>query len=134
MDNMLLARISGVESVARFVTVLLLFVFVCFITYYTTKFTASFQKGRFVTSNMEVIEAMRLSNSQSIQIVRIGEKYIAIAVCKDSVSVLCELQEDELMIKESKEVEKIPDFKTLLEKVKGKADTKNKKQADRDER
>ena len=128
---MLLSVSSGVESVARFITVLILFLFVCVLTYYTTRFTASYQKGRLKTSNIEVIEAFRIANNKYIQIVRIGEKYMAICVCKDTVTLLCELTEDEIIHTGQQDNAMTVDFKELFEKMKQRKNTK--KQADKDE-
>jgi flagellar protein FliO/FliZ len=82
-------------------------------------------------SNIELIEAYRISNNKCIQIVRIGEKYIAIAVSKDTVSMLCELTEDEI-VRNSQEWNASPiNFKELFDKIKNKTNTK--KQAGKDE-
>lgn len=128
---MLLSVTTQAESVARFITVLILFIFVCIITYYTTRFTAAYQKGRMTTANIEMIEAYRISNNKCIQIVRIGEKYVAIAVCKDTVSVICELTEDEIMRADKDGSIPAVNFKELFDKVKQKKNTK--KQADKNE-
>ena len=62
---------------------LLVFVIVLAATYYFTKWMAGFQKERNLSGNIEVIETARISTTKYIQIVRIGSKYMAIAVGKD---------------------------------------------------
>lgn len=42
------------------------------------------------------METFRITNNKYIQIVKIGEVCLAIAVCKDTVSVLCQLEEEDL--------------------------------------
>lgn len=69
--------------------------------------------------NMELIEACRIAPGKYIQIVRVGKKYLALAICKDSVTLLSELSEDEIKITEKKEM---VSFKELLEKAKKRAD------------
>ena len=129
---LLLSAAPGLKSVMQFFTVFALFLFVCVITYYTTKFTASYQKGRMRSSNMELLEAVRISGNKYIQIVRIGSKYLAVAVCKDQVSMLCELTEEELLLQDQTPEGAAPaEFKELFDKIAQKM--KTKKQADKDE-
>lgn len=66
------------------------------------------------SGNMELIEAFRIAPGKYIQIVKIGTRYLALAVCKDTVTLLTELQEDEVKITEKKE---LISFKELLEKA-----------------
>ena len=127
---MLLSVLGTISSIAQFITVLLIFLFVCVITYYTTKFIASFQSGKNHAKNIDVIETYRITNNKFIQIVRTGEKYMAIAVCKDSVTLLCELKEEEI-VKQDLDGQQTESFKEIFEKVKQMK--KVKKQADKDE-
>ena len=84
------------DSYVQFVTVLILFVFVLAVTAFVTKWIGGYQKGRSVGKNMELVEALRLSNNKYVQIVRIGRKYLALAVCKDTVTMLSEIPEEDL--------------------------------------
>lgn len=93
---MLLAEGTRTSSIAQFFTLLILLAVVLGITYFTTQWIAGYQKGQMAASNMEVLETMRLSNNKYVQIVRVGEKYLAIAVCKDTVTVLTELSKEQL--------------------------------------
>ncbi len=129
---LLLAKTSDFKSVMQFFTVFALFLFVCVITYYTTKFTASYQKGRMRSSNIELLEAVRISGNKYIQIIRIGTRYLAVAICKDQVNLLCELTEEELLLHEQTPDGTAPaEFKELFDKIASKM--KTKKQADKDE-
>lgn len=47
-------------------------------------------------TNVEVIETFRLSQNKLVQILRLGESYVAVAVCKDTVTVLREIPAEEL--------------------------------------
>ena len=87
---------SRTDSYVQLVTVLLLFVFVLAVTAFVTKGIGGYQKGRSVGTNMELVEALRLSNNKYVQIVRIGRKYLALAVCKDTVTMLSEIPEEDL--------------------------------------
>ena len=105
-----------VSSFAQFITVFLLFLAVLALTYFTTRYIAGYQKSRIKTGNMELIESLRISNNKYLQIVRAGNKYLVMAVCKDSVTFLVELKEDELIISQEEALNL--DFKGFLEKAK----------------
>ena len=98
---MLLTVTGRVDSYLQFITVLILFVFVLLITYWTTRWIARYQKGKAGAGNLEVIETCRISSNKYVQILRAGEKYLVIAVGKDEVHMLAELSEEELIIRES---------------------------------
>ncbi len=113
---MLLSLGDPVSSSAQFITVLLIFLFVVAITYFTTRYIAGYQKNLIRTGNMELVESLRISNNKYLQIVKTGNKYLVIAVCKDTVTFLTELEESELIISQEEAVGL--DFKGLLEKAK----------------
>jgi len=107
------------ENVTRFISVLLIFLFVLAITYFATRYIANVQRGKTFEKNTSVIETVRLSQTKYIQIVRVGTRYLAIAVCKDTVTMLAELREDELDLEAVQNAE-LPGFADLLEKAKEK--------------
>lgn len=87
---------GGAGSYAQFITVLLIFVVVLGITAVVTKWMAGYQKQQGMHENIEVIETSRIANNKYIQIIRAGEKYFVIAVCKDTVTMLGEISEESL--------------------------------------
>jgi flagellar protein FliO/FliZ len=95
---MLLAvLISGrVEGVAQFLTVLVLFIVVLALTYFTTKFVGNYQKMQGFGKNFEPIETYRLNGNKFLQIVRVGRKYYLLAIGRDNVSSIAELSEEDL--------------------------------------
>lgn len=93
---MSLLLFSGSSGYAQFIAVLVVFVLVLGVTAFTTKWIASYQKQQGAGGNIEVIETSRIANNKYIQIVRAGEKYFVIAVCKDTVTMLCEIQGESL--------------------------------------
>lgn len=114
---------SGWESFFQLIGVLLIFLFVLVITYFTTRWIAGYQKGAMYNKNIKVIETFRVNNNKFIQIIQIGEKYLAISVCKDTINVLTELTEEQLTWRPSEEetpVAKTPNFQEIFEKLKGK--------------
>lgn len=114
---MLLTTTNNVDSYLQFMTVLIIFVFVLLVTYCTTKWIAGYQKGQLRNTNMELIEAIRLTNNKYIQIIRVGQKYLAVAICKDSVTMLTEISEEQLNLSDGGDGMERFSFKELLDKV-----------------
>ncbi len=84
------------DSYTQFITVLLVFVLVLGMTAVVTKWLANYQRQQGKNCNIEVLETTRISNNKYIQLVRIGQTYMAIAVCKDTVTLLCEVSKEQL--------------------------------------
>ena len=116
---MLLSIQSGIDSVVQFMTVLIMFVFVLGIAYFTTRYIAKIQKGQMSNKNMELIDTLRISNNKCLQIVRVGERYYCMAVCKDTVTLLGEIQKEELVFYEN-DASAGMDFHAVLEEFKQK--------------
>ena len=93
----LLVSSSFLNSVIDLITVLVIFVFVLALTYYVTRWIAGYQRTKTAQGNLSVLEGIRVSNSQSIQIVRAGtDKYLVVGVSKDQMTLLATLTADEL--------------------------------------
>lgn len=92
---MILAATS-LDSFVQLITVLIIFVFVLILTYFTTRWMAGIQKGRSFNRNLKIIETISVGNNKMISIVEAGTKYIVVSIGKDEVNVLTELKEDEL--------------------------------------
>ena len=108
---------SGWESIAQLFTVLLIFVFVLIITYLTTRFIGNYQKTQITKGNIQVIETYKITSNKFIQVVKIGEKYMAIAISKENITMLTELNEDSLTLPEQDMMNQ-EGFKELLERAK----------------
>ncbi|MBR5317927.1 MAG: flagellar biosynthetic protein FliO [Lachnospiraceae bacterium] len=116
---MLLSMTTGLESVVQLITVLFIFVFVLAITWISTRYIAGVQKDKYKTGNMELIETLRISNNKYMQIVRVGNKYYCMAVCKDTVTMLGEVRKEDMVFSENN-VNVNMDFHKILEKLKQK--------------
>lgn len=105
------------SSIAQFLTVLLLFIFVLVITYLTTRWIARLQRGQRVGGdNIEILETAKISVDKYIELVRVGDKYLALGVGKNEVSVLAELNEDSLKLEDKDDASL--SFLSVLDKVK----------------
>ena len=104
------------DSYVQFMTVLILFVFVLAITAFVTRWIGGYQKGKSAGANMELIESLRLSSNKYVQIVRIGRKYLAVAVCKDTVTMLSEIPAEDMSSPE-RSSDGASTFRDVLEKI-----------------
>ncbi len=91
------------NSVVQFVVVTLIFVFVLAITYFTTRFIGSYQKKTMSHGSIKVIESMRVNNSKVLEIVKAGDKCFLIAVCKDTITLIGEVNEETLELESEKD-------------------------------
>ena len=112
---MILLSTGSSGGYAQFIAMLVIFVLVLGITALTTKWIANYQKQQSVNCNVEVIETTRIANNKYIQIVRVGETYMVIAVCKDTVTMLGEVPREQL--KEMSTHQKSMNFRELFEKA-----------------
>lgn len=102
-------------SYAQLITVLIMFVAVLGITAWVTKWLANYQRVQNVNANIEIVETVRITANKYIQLVRVGETFMAIAVCKDTVTMLGEIPAEQLKFRDPNQ-NKI-NFKELLEKT-----------------
>ncbi len=102
----------------QFIGVLIIFIFVLALIYFVTRWIAGYQKGMMGNHNITIIDTMRISQNQYVQIVKIGQKFLALGISKDQITVLTELDESEIQynISENKPLS----FKEILNQVKSK--------------
>ena len=82
---------SRAESITQFLTVLLIFLLVLGLTYFTTRFIGTFQKNTLVNRNFEAIETYKVTTGKFLQIVRVGTKYVVIGISKDGITKICDI-------------------------------------------
>ncbi len=121
---MLLTVSGSMDSFLQLCTVLFIFVFVLAVTWFATRWIANIQNGQNIHgANIEVVETYRLTANKYIQIVRAGEKYLAIAVCKDTVTMLAEIPDGQIRLPD-KTGGGMPDFKKVFEMARRKDDNR----------
>lgn len=96
----ILASVSRMDNVLQFVGALVVFIIVMILVVVTTRFVGGFQKTKYQNNNLKVLETVRISNNQYLQIAQVGEVYLVLAVSKNNISLLTKLTKEEL-----------PDFK-----------------------
>ena len=114
----MISVLSETSSLAQLFTVLLLFLFIVVLAYFSARWMGKMQSGITSNKNIQVLDTMRLSNTKYIQIIRIGKRYIAIAVAKDTVTMLAELEEDDIDFPKTGETVPMESFKEILKKLK----------------
>lgn len=112
-----LATSSSTNSYIEFITICIIFIGVLALTLYVTRWVAKYQRVQNAGKNIEVIEACRIDPSKYMQLVRVGEKYFVIAVCKDTVTMLTEVPVEQLKFT-SPDENTNTSFGSLLEKAK----------------
>lgn len=109
--------LASLDSFVQLLTALLIFAFVLVLTYFTTKFTAGYQKEKMKSANCEVVDTLRLSNNKLVQIIRSGNHYYSIISCKDTVTLLGEVNPEEITIPKVEQNFQV-NFQDILEKAK----------------
>ena len=108
---------SSLDSIVQLFTVLLIFIFVLVLTYFTTRFAGGLQKQSMLSPNVDIVETFRLAQNKYLQIIRVGEKYFSIVVCKDTVTLLGEMTKDDITIPDTK-IGTTMSFQEILDKAK----------------
>lgn len=91
---------SSLNSFIQLMGVLLIFVFVLIITYFVTKWIGGYQKIQMSGRSFQVIDTVRIAGNKYVQILKIGNVYLVVAVGKDEVTMLAKLTEDEIGLTE----------------------------------
>ena len=95
---MVLSKTAGswLSSLGQLMSVLAIFVIVLLLAWLTTRFLAGYQQGQMRNQNLKIIETLRLTANNYIQIIEAGDVYLVIAVSKDHIEKLAELTKDQL--------------------------------------
>ncbi len=87
---------STAQSLFELLGLILIFIIVLVVCYFTTKFVAGRQMVQKKIGNFDVIETFPIAQNKYLQLIRMGNKYIVVSVTKDSVSFITELDENEI--------------------------------------
>ena len=97
-DNMVMS--FSIDGAVQLITVIFIFIIVLVLTYLTSRFVGGYQKNRYSNSNIQILEAMTIATNKVLQIVQVGDKCFAVVVCKDTVTLLGEIDKSSLKEKE----------------------------------
>lgn len=116
---------SMLVMIGQFFSLIMIFVVILFLAYYSTKWISKARIGGLRSNNMKVIESISVGMRASIQLIKVGEQYFLISVNKDVVAFLSEVRKDSIQeVFEDEKDEKIfgfeKYFKDSIEKYKNK--------------
>lgn len=104
---------TWVNGLVQLLVALFIFIIVLVLAYFAARITGGFQANMNRRSNIHIIETYRITNNKYIQIVQIGNRYVALGVSKDNIEVLIELDETDLAV-ESLDIQNKGSFKDIL--------------------
>jgi len=87
---------NSIRSLFELLGLIIIFVIVLVVCYYTTKFVAGRQLVQKKMGNFEVLETFAIAQNKYLQLIRMGNKYVVISVTKDSVNYITEIEENEV--------------------------------------
>lgn len=117
---------SSSNSIWELIGLVLLLIVILIATYYTTRFVGRAKGNQLRTGNFDLIDSYRISPNKMLQIVKVSGKYLVIAVGKDNIEFITELEEDKVIVREVRSPNK-QSFKKIFENIKDKYEAdKNK--------
>ena len=87
---------GGVKSILKLIGLIILCILIIVASYYTTKFVGKRQMTGSSKSNFRSLDVFRISTNKYLQIIEIGERYFCIAVAKDNITVVGELNKEDI--------------------------------------
>ena len=100
----LITKYSTFAGIFKLIFLVIIFIVILVLSYLVTKWYANSGLVKNKTNNIEIKESFQLAPGKTISIVRIGEKYVALAQFKDNVVKLAELTEEELILNREVEI------------------------------
>lgn len=110
---------SSSNNILELLGLVFLLVFILVATYVTTRFIGQYKKKQMKTSNFQVIDTYRVNQNKLMQIVKVANKYIVIAVSKDQITFITELDESQVYQGEVTNEEQL-NFKQILNQLRNK--------------
>ena len=106
------------SAVFEVIGLLVALVLILIATYYTTRFIAKQTGDRFSSKNIEVIETYRIAPNKYIQIVKVAGRFLVIAVTKDNIEMLTEVDPSDVELVSKEEGNTAVSFLDVLKNIK----------------
>ena len=87
---------TTVQNIIELLSLIIIFVIVLVVCYFTTRFVAGRQLVQKKIGNFEVIETFPIAQNKYLQLIKMGTKYIVISVAKESITYITELNEEDV--------------------------------------
>lgn len=112
---------NTLEGIVQLIVVFIMFLFVLAMAYFAARLAGRFQSNIQSRSNIRVIETARIGNNKFVQIIKVGDQYLAVGIGKDTVTFLTRLEEEELDL-EALDSRTKGSFKDILSQLQTKKD------------
>ena len=92
------AALSGtrLSSIASLFGLIVLCILIIVASYFVTRLVGGKQLARQKNSNFKTVDTFHLAQNKYLSIIQVGRRYFVIAICKDTVTMLSELQEEDI--------------------------------------
>jgi flagellar protein FliO/FliZ len=107
---------STASGFGQTIVVLLITIFVLVVCAWVTKWIGNYQKEKAPGENILIVESKRIAPNKFVEIIKIGEKYYALGIGKDEMTLIDEIDGDTL--KDHYENSGTFSFKDFLNKAK----------------
>lgn len=111
--------------------IVVLFFVILFGAYYAMRYLSKVQFKKVSDGNMSIVEVLSIGQQKTLQLIRVGNKYMVIAVAKEHVTFVRDIDETDLSIRE--EAEGVIPFSHFIKKFTKQQDYKNDKGEESDE-
>lgn len=106
-------------SLYNIISLLLMFVLVLFLAYWTAKLAGKLQGNPMnKKANIKVIDSIRLGGNKFISIVKIGENYYALGFGKDEITMIDRLDNESFQLPDEPVNEDKKSFKDIISGLK----------------
>lgn len=89
-------KYSLFDNILQLLLLIIILFFIVIAAHYVTKLVSSIKVNQLKDSNFKIIDTYNIAPNKSLQIVKIGARYILLSINKESTSFIMELKEEEL--------------------------------------
>ncbi len=116
---------SGMSSILSVISLILIFIFIVALAYFTTRFIAKYQNNSMNSrSNIRVIESFRMGSNKFVAIIEVSNNFYVIGVGKEEITLIDKLDSEsvsDIKNAQMKDLGKKIDFKEILSQIKNKS-------------
>ena len=106
---------SSLKMIGQFFYIILIFAAIILMAYFVTKWIAGAKMGNKTgKGNIKLMESYPITMQASLQLLKVGRKYLLVGVTKDRLCLLTELNEEDIQI-ESQSAQVLP-FESILKR------------------
>lgn len=87
---------SSFQMIGQLVLLIVVFAAILFLAYFSTKKIASFKLGTGRNNFFKIVSSLPLGGTNSIQLVKAGERYFLIGVSKEKIVCIAEFQAEDI--------------------------------------